>query len=239
MSKWQTLFRNLFPLAEGIRENVWRRKCRAAAVLTVAALVFSVLDVTPAGFIGNEREALAAYRQGQKPSDKEWFTLKRDEAAYSAERQQIGERQEPEKREAEIVKHEAEPVKSKAASYPPGDYQALLNIVQAEAGGCDSRGKILVANVVLNRVKSELFPNTITDVVYQKSQFSPVSNGSIHQVKVSESTKDCVDRALQGEDYSQGALYFMNRTASQAGNVSWFDQKLTFIFSHGAHEFFK
>ena len=46
------------------------------------------------------------------------------------------------------------------------DYQVLLNIVQAEAGGCNAIGKILVANVILNRVKSELFPYTITDVVY-------------------------------------------------------------------------
>ena len=41
------------------------------------------------------------------------------------------------------------------------------------------------------------------------------------------------------EDYSQGALYFMNRGASESGAVSWFDGRLTFLFRHGGHEFFK
>lgn len=119
------------------------------------------------------------------------------------------------------------------------DYQVLLNIVQAEAGGCNAIGKILVANVILNRVKSELFPDTITDVVYEKSQFSPTMNGTIDQVKVSDSTEKSVIRALSGEDYSQGALYFMNRRSSQSGNTSWFDRKLTYLFQYEGHEFFK
>ena len=91
------------------------------------------------------------------------------------------------------------------------DYQTLLRIVEAEAGVCDSKGKILVANVVLNRVRSGEFPNTIREVVYQPSQFSPVSNGSINTCQVTSQTIECVRRALEGEDYSQGALYFMNR----------------------------
>lgn len=119
------------------------------------------------------------------------------------------------------------------------DYQVLLNIVQAEAGGCDAIGKILVANVILNRVKSEMFPDTITDVVYEKSQFSPVLNGTINQVEVSDSTEKSVIRALLGEDYSQGALYFMNRRSSSLGGASWFDRKLTYLFQYETHEFFK
>lgn len=131
-----------------------------------------------------------------------------------------------EKQSAEVFKNSTE-------------YQVLLNLVQAEAGGCDPVGKILVANVVLNRVKSEKFPNSITGVVYEKSQFTPAMNGTINRVEVSESTKECVARALNGEDYSRGALYFMNRGASQAGNTRWFDQKLTYLFQHDQHEFFK
>ncbi|MCI8888656.1 MAG: cell wall hydrolase [Hungatella sp.] len=119
------------------------------------------------------------------------------------------------------------------------DYQVLLKIVEAEAGVCDSKGKILVANVVLNRVRSKEFPDTIQEVVYQPSQFSPVSNGSINTCEVTSQTVDCVNRALAGEDYSQGALYFMNRGASKTGAVRWFDGRLTFLFSHQSHEFFK
>lgn len=119
------------------------------------------------------------------------------------------------------------------------DYNTLLRIVQAEAGVCDEKGKILVANVIINRVKSPRFPNTIRGVVYQANQFSPVSNGSINRVRVTQETIDCVDRALAGEDYSQGALFFMNRGRSRSGAVGWFDRSLTYLFSHDGHEFFK
>ena len=118
------------------------------------------------------------------------------------------------------------------------DYQVLL-IVQAEAGVCDEKGKILVANVVLNRVKSQEFPDSVRSVVYEPSQFSPVSDGSINSVKVTEETKECVNRALEGEDYSDGALYFMNRRGSRSRAVSWFDSHLTYLFRHQNHEFFK
>ncbi len=126
-----------------------------------------------------------------------------------------------------------------AVSLTEEDYQVLLKIVEAEAGVCDKKGKILVANVILNRMKSDQFPDTVTGVVYQPSQFSPVSNGSINTCKVSSDTKESVDRALKGEDYSQGALFFMNRSASRSGAVSWFDGKLTYLFRYQGHEFFK
>ena len=58
-------------------------------------------------------------------------------------------------------------------------------------------------------------------------------------MQVTDLTVECVNRALSGEDYSQGALYFMNRSRSQAGAVSFFDKKLTYLFSHDGHEFFK
>lgn len=119
------------------------------------------------------------------------------------------------------------------------DYQVLLRIVQAEAGVCDEKGKILVANVVLNRVKSQEFPDSVRSVVYEPSQFSSVSDGSINSVKVTEETKECVNRALEGEDYSDGALYFMNRRGSRSRAVSWFDSHLTYLFRHQNHEFFK
>lgn len=125
------------------------------------------------------------------------------------------------------------------AGLSDGDYMLLLRIVQAEAGNCDVIGRILVANVVLNRVLDGGFPNSITEVVYQKSQFSPVSNGSIDTCSISEQTVEAVGRALSGEDHSQGALYFMNREGSNAGNVRWFDGKLTYLFRHGSHEFYR
>lgn len=122
------------------------------------------------------------------------------------------------------------------------DYEALLRIVEAEAGGEDQDGKLLVANVVLNRVNSSKFPDTVWDVVMQKeqgiAQFSPTVDGRYQSVNVSEDTKEAVERALYGEDISRGALYFCAREKVDSGKMKWFDQKLTRLFSYGSHEFF-
>lgn len=122
------------------------------------------------------------------------------------------------------------------------DYDALLRIVEAEAGGEDQNGKLLVANVVLNRVNSEVFPDTVWDVVMQKeqgiAQFSPTVDGRFQNVSVSDDTIVAVERALYGEDISQGALYFCAREKADSDKLKWFDRKLTKLFSYGHHEFF-
>ena len=126
---------------------------------------------------------------------------------------------------------------------PEKEIMVLQRIVEAEAGGEDADGKLLVANVVLNRVRDEAFPNTITEVVFQQSkgvtQFSPVANGRYDAVTVSEESKEAVERALNGEDLSEGALYFAARKYANPNNMRWFDENLTMLFQHGGHEFFK
>lgn len=123
------------------------------------------------------------------------------------------------------------------------DRMILEQIVEAEAGGQDIKGRILVANVVLNRVSQKGYPNTVKGVVYAHSegcyQFSPVADGRIHSVTVSTGTKEAVKKALMGVDYSKGAQYFMCRSASSAKNRKWFDTHLTKVFTYGAHEFFR
>lgn len=128
---------------------------------------------------------------------------------------------------------------SSVISFSDQDYEVLKRIVEAEAGGCDMQGRILVANVILNRVRDAEFPSTITGVVYQRSQFSPVSDGRLNSCSVSGKTVEAVNRALAGEDYSHGALFFMNRLRSHSSNVNWFDGHLTYLFQHEKHEFFK
>lgn len=123
------------------------------------------------------------------------------------------------------------------------DYENLLRIVEAEAGGEDENGKLLVANVVLNRVLDEDFPDTVTEVIFQQSkgvtQFSPVASGRIWKVEVSEETVEAVNRAIEGEDLSQGALYFAARKYANQESMRWFDECLQYLFTHGGHEFFK
>lgn len=144
-----------------------------------------------------------------------------------------------EETEEEDEETEEETEEESELTLSPEEYNVLLRIVQAEAGTCDETGKLLVANVILNRMEDEEFPDTVSGVVYQKRQFSPVMNGSINTCKVTMETRSAVNRALQGEDPSEGALYFMNRSKSSSRNVRWFDANLDYLFKHGDHEFFK
>ncbi len=123
------------------------------------------------------------------------------------------------------------------------EYEALLRIVEAEAGGEDEEGKLLVANVVLNRVRDKRFPDTILEVILQNSngeyQFSPVGSGRYDIVNISRETIEVVERALKGEDISKGALYFASRSLADPEKMQWFDKCLNLVLRHGGHEFFK
>ena len=120
--------------------------------------------------------------------------------------------------------------------------EILCRIVEAEAETEDEKGRILVANVVMNRVESSRFPDTVKGVDFQKSgglyQFSPVANGRYYRVTVSEETRKAVEKVLRGKDESQGALYFVNRYAANTEYMNWFDRRCTSLFSYGRHEFF-
>ena len=122
------------------------------------------------------------------------------------------------------------------------DYETLLKIVEAEAGGEDEVGKILVANVIFNRMKNPEFPSTVTEVVWQNvagsPQFSPTADGRINTVTVSEETREAVNKAIDGEDYSKGALYFVEESTADQDNVKWFKSDLKFLFKHGVHAFY-
>lgn len=123
------------------------------------------------------------------------------------------------------------------------EMDVLLRIVESEAGSEDADGRLLVANVILNRVNDDKFPSTVTEVVFQQengvAQFSPVSNGKIYQVEISQETCEAVERALNGEDISQGALFFASRKYADSTKMKWFDDNLEYLFQHGGHEFFK
>lgn len=122
------------------------------------------------------------------------------------------------------------------------DYKALLRIVEAEATGEDKKGKILVGNVIMNRVRSEEFPDTVEKVVFQRVgghvQFSPTADGRYESVDISDETKEAIKDILNGVDYSQGALFFSARDKADPSNMSWFDTNLKWLFVYGGHEFY-
>ena len=97
----------------------------------------------------------------------------------------------------------------------PQEKELLTRLVYAEARGESLEGQIAVAAVILNRVQSSRFPDTVWDVIHQPGQFTPVQNNTLPQT-ASDTTVEAVNRALRGEDPTGGALFFYNPRTTQA-----------------------
>ena len=100
-----------------------------------------------------------------------------------------------------------------SATIISADHRLLSKLVYAEARGESYKGQVAVAAVVLNRVASASFPNTISGVVYQSGAFSCVSNGSINNTPDATAIRAARD-ALNGWDPTGGCLYYYNPRAT-------------------------
>lgn len=98
---------------------------------------------------------------------------------------------------------------SSSATIISSDHRLLAKLVYAEARGESYKGMVAVAAVVLNRVASSSFPNTISGVIYQTGAFSCVSNGSINNTPSSDCIRAALD-AMNGWDPTSGCLYYYN-----------------------------
>lgn len=114
----------------------------------------------------------------------------------------------------------------------PSDIDLLARLVRAEAEGEPYEGQVAVAAVVLNRLKSPLFPSTVRGVIYEARQFDTVSNGRI-STPAEEIHIRAVRDALSGADPSDGALYFF----SPEGTKSAFMHSLPVSARIGGHVF--
>jgi len=114
----------------------------------------------------------------------------------------------------------------------------LSRIIQAESGAEPYRGKLAVGNVILNRVKSADFPNTIYGVIFDRKngvQFTPVANGTIYNTPSAESIR-AAEECLAGTRVVGNCLYFFNpKTATKA---SWIIQNCKYYTSIGDHDFY-
>lgn len=99
--------------------------------------------------------------------------------------------------------------------YPVGvgltdqEVQWIAQMVHAEARGEPYSGQVAVAAVIINRLKSRQFPNTVYEVLFQNNAFQPVRNGSFF-VPANESAYRATIEALNGKDPTNGALFFFN-----------------------------
>ena len=119
-----------------------------------------------------------------------------------------------------------------AASYNESETYLLGWLVHGEARGEPYVGKVAVAAVVLNRVKSPSFPNTISGVIYQSGAFDAVSDGQINLTPDEDSLRAARD-ALNGWDPTGGCLYYYNPATATNGWI-W---SRTVQLSIGKHNF--
>ena len=101
------------------------------------------------------------------------------------------------------------PTSSSSSTIVSADQKLLAKLVYAEARGESYKGQVAVAAVVLNRVSSSSFPNTISGVIYQTGAFSCVSNGSINNTPNDAAVRAALD-AMNGWDPTNGCLYYYN-----------------------------
>lgn len=124
------------------------------------------------------------------------------------------------------------------ASYTEEDLYWMSRIISAESRGEPMLGKLAVGTVVLNRVASGEFPNTIHDVIFDRKwgvQFAPVANGSVYMEPTAESVL-AAKLVLDGARAAGDSLYFL---APELTDNHWIMENQSYVTTIGCHWFYK
>lgn len=124
------------------------------------------------------------------------------------------------------------------ASYTADELYWMSRIISAESRGEPLLGKLAVGNVVLNRVASGEFPNTIYDVIFDKkwgTQFTPVANGTIYDAPTEESVL-AAKLCLEGANVVGDSLYFL---APELSTNFWAMENREYVTTIGCHWFYR
>ena len=122
-------------------------------------------------------------------------------------------------------------------TYWDGAVLWLARIIYAESRGEPLLGKIAVGNVVMNRVKSTAYPNTIYGVIFDRKygvQFTPVATGAIYNTPNAECIR-AAKMVLEGASVNGGVLFFMN---PKIATSSWIAKNRKYAFTIGNHSFY-
>lgn len=125
-----------------------------------------------------------------------------------------------------------------AYPYTEDDLYWLSRVIYAESGAESLEGQIAVGNVVLNRVRSEEYPDTIYDVIFDTKdavQFEPTSNGSIYK-EPSSTSVTAAKLALRGSRPVGDCMYFYAPALSQG---KWINANCTYVRTIGCHRFYR
>ncbi len=125
--------------------------------------------------------------------------------------------------------------------YTEEEIEMLCAVVEREVGGLSAESKKVVTSVILNRVASSKFPDSIYDVLHQPNQFKTIRNYYTNERPVQVSTRIAVLYALKsGMDCADGALYFYAPAVIDSIDKSnWFESKLEFLFEVDGQRYFK
>lgn len=128
---------------------------------------------------------------------------------------------------------------SRGTSYTSTDLYWLSRIINAEAEAESYAGKVAVGNVIMNRVKSSAFPNTVKGVIFEYykgiPQFSPVADGTVYNDPNGDSIK-AAKAAFNGTSYVGNATYFFNPDKSEG---TWIVKNKVYVKRIGNHVFYK
>lgn len=122
-------------------------------------------------------------------------------------------------------------------SYSDEDLYWLSRIIEAEAGGESYKGKLAVGTVIMNRVRSSYYPNTVYGVIFDRRngvQFTPTANGYIYKAP-SQSSIKAAKEVLNGYRISGNIQYFVNPSLA---SDKWFRNNLTYVCTIGSHVFY-
>lgn len=165
------------------------------------------------------------------------------EYTYAAKLQEVTESAIEESSDAELAEeletevHCTDPasawVERASLDYSASDAYLLAKIAYAEAGGEDLIGQALVIRVVLNRVWSDEFPDSIPEVIFEEGQFAGVRSEAWDVIDLPQGCWNALELVESGWDESQGATYFCAN-----GESEWHREHLTELFSHGGHVFY-
>ena len=171
----------------------------------------------------NEIEEVQAAEEAARIEAEAQAKAAAEEAArLEAEAQAKAAAEEAAQLEAEAQQAALAAQAAQTAAISAEELKLLANIIYCEAGSESYVGKVAVGNVIMNRVKSASQPNTITEVVYAKGQFSPVRNGSLQRALSSDKADAaCYQAAIEALAGAQpvGGKLFFRRNNGRSGQV--------------------
>ena len=135
------------------------------------------------------------------------------------------------------LRHTGQTVRHDAGVYDADALYWLSHIIGAESKGEPFRGQLAVGNVILNRVDDQNYPNTIYQVIFDRTygvQFSPTANGTIYNTPPTEAVL-AAKACLEGYTLSEKILYFFNPSIAQS---HWISSNCTYAFRIGRHVFY-